>query len=188
VTKQLLFILLCCICTISVQKNREIPPDKICFGVRIAMGPNSQLTSFIALRYSGYGVLREKRSYNTTDFIKIISGEWPSNFNPEQQNLFVVEGINGGVYKNKQLQLTQTNCPVFDSLWKLRWSDYPFQNGKEKGWSKGLYKPSATQEIYLSQRYHFKQLDFEYIVDTNFWNLLRDVSDLNWIEAYKALP
>ena len=59
---------------------------------------------------------------------------------------------------------------------------------KEKGWSKGLYKPSATQEIYLSQRYHFKQLDFEYIVDTNFWNLLRDASDPNWIEAYKALP
>lgn len=187
-TKQLLLILLCCICSLCVQKNRDIPPDKIIFGVRIAMGPNSELIRFIAIRYSGYGVLREKRNFNSVDFIKILSGEWPSYFNPKQQNLFEVEGINGGVYKNSALQLIETSCPVFDSLWKLRWSDFPFQHGKEKGWSKGLYKPSATQEIYLCHRYDIKQLDFEYILAHNFWNLLRDVSDPNWIEAYKTLP
>lgn len=187
-TKQLLFILLCCICTISVQNYREIPPDKICFGVRIAMGPNSELTNFVALRYSGYGVLREKRNYSKNDFIKIIAGEWPSHFNPTQQNLFEANSIVGGVQKDHQLRLSQPYCPVLDSLWKLRYSDFPYNTGKEKGWSKGLYKPSSIQEKYLSQHYHFKQLDFEYIVDTNFWNLLRDASNPNWIEAYKALP
>jgi hypothetical protein len=188
VTKQLLYILLCCICTISVQNFREIPPDKIYFGVRIAMGPNSELSNFVAFRYSGYGVLREKRNYTKNDFIKIIAGEWPSHFNPTQQNLFEANNIVGGVQKDQQLRLSQPYCPVLDSLWKLRFSDFPYNTGKEKGWSKGLYKPSSIQEQYLSQRYHFQQMDFEYIVDTNFWNLLRDASSVNWIATYKALP
>lgn len=168
-------------------KPKPVEEYRVVFGVKIAMTVNSQMTSFIAMRYSSEGILREKRVYCKDDFIRIVSGDWPSSFNPKRVNLFQEHGVFGGVYHNDTIKKSFPFCPVLDSLWKLRFSDYPFRGGNEVGWSLGLYKPSYKQEKYLSDRYHFKQMDFEYIVDTNFWKLLQDVSDTNWVFQYKAM-
>lgn len=179
-----------CAIFILVSGNRipDSRKDYAVFGVRISMGANSQLVSFVAIRYSYDGILREKKNYNKSEFIRVLSGDWPSIFNPSRKNLLIENGIEGGVFYNDTIKQSFPYCPIFDSLWKLRYSDYPMRNSAEKGWSKGLYKPSNAQEQFLAQTYHFKQMDFEYIIDTNFWNLLRDASTPKWVDSYKSLP
>jgi len=167
-----------------------LPPaggDHVVFGVRIAMAQNSQMTSFIAIRYSSNGILREKRSFNREEFIKVLSGFWPSPYNPKRINYFDQERVLGGVYINDTFLEKIPYCPVFDSLWKIRFSDYPFRGGSEVGWSNGMYKPTLVQQQYLIERYHIKYIDQDYFIDTNFWMLLRDVSDSTWRVNYHAL-
>jgi len=160
---------------------------RVVFGVRIAMTANSQMTSFIALRFDEGGFLREKRAYSKDDFIRIASGFWPSVFNPKRINYFEQEHVFGGVYVNDTIQAKIPYCPGMDSLWKIRFSDYPFRSGFEKGWSGGLYKPTLAQQKYLVSRYAVGHIDQDYFVDTSFWKLMRDVSDTTWIGHYKAI-
>jgi len=166
------------------------PPPKegrVIFGVRIAMGHNSQMTSFIAMRYSADGILREKRTFAHEEFIKVLSGYWPSPFNPNRINYFEQENVLGGVLVDSLTKKNYPYCPALDSLWKIRFSDYPFQGGNESGWSLGMYKPSLKQEKFLADRYHITNLDIDYVTDTNFWVLLRDVSDSLWIDTYRSI-
>lgn len=165
----------------------QVNGDRVVFGVRIAMSSNSQMTSFVALRYSPDGVLREKRNFTRDDFIRVLSGFWPSSFNPKRINYFEKENVFGGVYVNDTLLQKIPYCPAFDSLWKIRFSDYPFRGGNESGWSGGLYKPTLAQQQYLIDRYHIRHIDQDYFIDSNFWVLLRDVSDSAWIANYRSI-
>lgn len=175
-------LVICLLCSPGVPEG-----DRGVFGVRIAMDANSHLTTFIAIRYSKEGILREKRTLSRDEFIKFISGEWPSNYNPKRENLFEVNGVDGGMLYIDTLGKKIPFCPALDSLWKIRYPVYPFKQMPGTGWSAGLYRPSLKQEKYFADRYHIKQMDFEYIVDTNFWRLLKDVTDPTWIENYKGL-
>lgn len=164
------------------------PETRVVFGVRIAMESNSQMTSYVALLYSQEGILRRKSTFKKDDFIRMLSGFWPSPFNPKRINYFEQENVFGGVYVNDTLLEKIPYCPAFDSLWKIRWSDYPFRGSTDNfGWSNGLYRPTETQEKYLIDRYRIRHLDFDYFIDTNFWILLRDVSDTAWIRNYRSL-
>jgi len=165
------------------------PPKetRVVFGVRIAMGQNSQMTSFIAMRYGTDGSLREKKLFQQDEFIKVLSGYWPSPFNPKRINYFEQENIFGGVLVDSVLKKNYPYCPAFDSLWKIRFSDYPFRGSSETGWSLGMYKPSLKQEKFLADRYHIDHLDLDYVIDTNFWVLLRDVTDSMWIANYRSI-
>ena len=182
---RLFFMLLLWLSLVELSNPKSF--DHSVFGVRISQVATGNIVSFIAMRYSTDGNLREKRPCNKDEFIKIISGFWPSNYNPKRENLFEKNGIFGGVYVNDSLLQKVAYCPALDSLWKIRYSDFPFQGNNEKGWSLNSNKPSLKQEKYLSDRYHIKQLDFEYIIDTNFWNLLKDVSDSTWISNYRFI-
>jgi hypothetical protein len=182
-----IFLLICW----SVCSSVVFPPatgeSRSVFGVRIAMGSNSQMTEFIAVRYNSDGFLREKRLFSKDDFIRVLSGYWPSPFNPKRINYFEQENIFGGVYVNDTFLYKVPYCPAMDSLWKIRFSDFPFRGAAQKGWSNGLYRPVASQEKYLIERYHIKHLDLDYFIDTNFWVLLRDVSDSAWVANYKSM-
>lgn len=163
--------------------------SKIVFGVRIATEANSQVVSYIAIKYGSGGVISSKRVFTSKDeFIRVLSGSWPSPFNPKRINYFELNKVRGGVFKDSVLRKEYPYCPSLDSLWKLRFSDWPYNNRPlETGWSLNRYKPGPKQEKYLCDRYNIKHLDFDYIVDTNFWNLMRDVSDSSWIATYKFI-
>ncbi|MNU73038.1 hypothetical protein D3C71_625130 [compost metagenome] len=164
------------------------PSSKVVFGVKISTGTNSSLVSFVAMRYSGDGVLRAKRIYTSKDeFIKVLSGYWPSPFNPQKIDYFKENNVMGGVFVNDTIRIEVGYCPALDSLWKIRFSDWPYKGWNQAGWSLNKSRPGLKQEEYLSKRYNIKQLDFDYIVDTNFWNLLYDVTDSTWISNYKFI-
>lgn len=164
------------------------PSYRIVFGARISTGSNSSVVSFVAMRYSNDGILRAKRVFTSRDeFIKVLSGYWPSPFNPGKIDYFKQNKIVGGVFVNDTIQAKIGYCPALDSLWKIRFSDWPYHGKNEAGWSLGRTRPSLKQEEYLAKRYNIKQLDFDYIVDTCFWKLLYDVTDSTWIENYKFI-
>lgn len=174
--------------TVYFQKTDIQESDRFVYGVKISTGANSQILSFIAMKYNAYGILKSQRVFtNKDEFIKVVAGFWPSPFNPTKTNYFDQYNVFGGVYVNDTINAEVSYCPALDSLWKLRFSEWPQHGYNEPGWSLSKYRPSLKQEEYLSKRYHFKQIDFEYIVDTNFFRLLYDVTDPEWIANYKSL-
>jgi hypothetical protein len=182
-------LVLIIVCLFSLSFSEVKPPAfRYVFGARIAIGVNSSMVSFVAMKYSNDGILRAKRYYTSKDeFIKVLSGYWPSPFNPEKIEYFKENKIIGGVFVNDTIHMEVGYCPSLDSLWKLRFSDWPYHGRNEAGWSLSKTRPGPKQEEYLAKRYNIKQLDFDYIVDTNFWKLLYDVTDPKWIEEYKFI-
>lgn len=171
-----------------LQKPTHQEENRYVYGVRISTGANSQMLSFIAKRYDGMGNLKAQRIYSDKDeFIKVVAGFWPSPFNPSKTNYFELYQVFGGVYVNDTINAKISYCPALDSLWKIRFSEWPHHGYNEPGWSLSKFRPSLEQESYLSKRYNIKELDFEFIVDTNFFKLLQDVSNPEWIAAYKSL-
>lgn len=155
--------------------------------MKISIGGNSQITTFVGYLHDGRTYSRQ-RIMDRNTFIKVVSGYWPSEFNPERTNYFEENGIDCGVLKDSITLEEFCYCDPFDSLWKIRFSMYPFRNGPlDEGWSPVLHKPSLKQDKYLYDRYGVKSVDFSFFLDTSFWMLLHDVSDSNWIANYKSL-
>ena len=162
------------------------PRSKPVFGVNIAIGANSQITTYVCYLYNGYS-LNRKRIMDKKTFIKFVSGEWPSIYNPDRINFFEENGIPLTLKTEETTLKTYNDCSALDSLWKIRFATYPFQYGNEMGWSNKLFKPSPNQEIYLKERYNINHIDGEYFLDTNFWLLLSDVVNPDWVDNYKSI-
>jgi hypothetical protein len=180
--RYLLLILLLPI--LSVQFY-ETPVAKSFFGVRISTGANSELYSLVGIRLNLDGSVREKRTLSYDEFIRFASGSWPSLYNKEKINLFEKYDVDGGVVFVDTMNKEVPYCPALDSLWKVRFDRNPFGRVIEDGWSQGKFKPSLKQEVFLLNRYGVKYLDTDYIVDTSFWKLLKDMRSPDWILEYK---
>lgn len=159
---------------------------KGCFGVRVSMGANGSICTYACWLDNGR-ILTNKRILDKDSFIKIVSGEWPSVYNPERINYFEAHGIEGGVIFDSTQWKQITYCQPLDSLWKIRFATYPFRHNTEMGWSNKYHKPSPKQERYIYERYNVNSVDLNYFLDTNFWRLLQDVNDTNWVKNYRSL-
>jgi hypothetical protein len=162
------------------------PQPRAVFGVRIAFQANSEMTTFVCFLDQGYA-LSHKRILSKTEFIQIASGKWPSIYNPERINYFEERQLNCGMFRDTFELKEHPECIPFDSLWKIRFSTYPFRSSGEMGWSSKLYRPSEKQESFLYHNYNVRSIDENFFLDTNFWKLLSDVQDPVWISNYKSL-
>lgn len=176
-------ILLCWLLTSSVIFS---PYAKPVFGVMVSIGPNSQVVSFVCYLDNGR-VLTKKRIVDGETFVKIVSGYWPSIYNPKRIDYFKENNIDCALLTDSITRETFVGCVPMDSLWKIRFSTYPFKHNVERGWSNKYHKPSPGQEQYLYQRYGVKHIDGDYFLDTSFWLLMNDVMDTNWIDNYRAI-
>ena len=79
-------------------------------------------------------------------------------------------------------------CVPCDSLWKLRFARYPFNTVNGIGWSNENYRPSDLQEKYLFEEYDVRNIDADYFLDSNFWKILSDVQDRQWVLNYRGIP
>ena len=161
------------------------PTSRPIFGVRISIGSNSQINTYVCYLENSR-VLCKKRILDQASFIKIVSGYWPSIYNPNRINYFEENNIDCGITMGED-EKPITYCPPIDSLWKVRFATFPFQHNSELGWSNKYNKPSPKQERYLYQRYNVGYIDSDFFLDTNMYLLLNDVIDPNWIRNYKAL-
>jgi len=162
------------------------PRSRPIFGVNVSIGANSQISTYVCYLYNGYSMNR-KRIVDKNTFIKFVSGEWPSIYNPNRIDFFEQNNISLTLKTDSSSLKKYVDCVSLDSLWKIRFSTYPFIYNNELGWSNKLFKPSPNQEIYLKERYNINHIDGEYFLDTNFWLLLNDVVDTNWIKNYKSI-
>lgn len=169
--------------TISVH---PMPMPRSVFGVKVSIGANSQLTSFVCYINNGR-VLSKKQIVDKETFVKIVSGYWPSIYNPKGLNLFKENGIDCAFVEDPETYEKGVDCQPLDSLWKIRFSTYPYQHRTDLGWSNKYHKPSPGQEKYLYERYGIAHIDGDYFLDTNFWKILRDVSDPQWVANYKSI-
>ena len=156
------------------------------FGVRVAVGANSSVNTFVCYIDNGR-VLTHKRIVDEPTFIKIVSGYWPSVYNPQRINYFEEHKIGCGIEKDPETLIESSYCEPFDSLWKIRFQMYPFRTGSGVGWSNKLHKPSLHQDKYIYDRYGVKSVDMNFFLDTSFWLLLQDVQDPDWIANYRSL-
>ncbi len=156
------------------------------FGVNVSIGANSQINTYVCYLYNGYS-LNRKRIMDKKTFIKFVSGEWPSIYNPNRINYFEEHEIFLTEKTEEMTLKTYSDCSALDSLWKIRFSTFPFINNNELGWSNKLFKPSPNQEIYLKERYNINHIDGEYFLDSNFWLLLSDVTNPKWVINYKSI-
>ena len=163
------------------------PTSRGVFGVRVSIGANSRICTYACFLDNGR-VLTKKRVVDKQTFIKIVSGEWPSIYNPKRINYFEEFHVDGcGILKDSITLKSVGQCSPLDSLWKIRFATYPFKHNTELGWSNKYHKPSPRQEKYLYDRYNVSHVDSDFFLDTNFWRLLQDVGDSSWIKNYKSL-
>lgn len=156
------------------------------FGVRISIGANSQITTFVCYTHNGRSLVN-KRIMDKETFVKIVSGYWPSPYNPKKQDFFQANNINCKIEVDPITRKTAPNCIPLDSLWKIRFSTFPFRGRAGRGWSNQMHKPSLKQAKYISNRYGVDQIDGQFFMDTSFWLLMHDVLDEDWINNYKSL-
>lgn len=162
------------------------PAARGVFGVRIAFQANSEMTSFVCYLDNGRTITYQKR-LTEREFVYYASGKWPSIYNPSRINYFEERNLGCGIYTDSFSYKETAYCLPIDSLWKIRFSAFPYRNSNELGWSSKLIKPSPKQEMYLYENYNVKNIDLDFFVDTSFWKLLSDVQDTTWIANYKSL-
>lgn len=163
------------------------PAGKGTFGVCISYQATGKITTYMACIKDGTRI-SSKRILQEDEFIKFASGFWPSIYNPTRENLFVQEGLACGIIVDSLTRKQYPYCSPMDSLWKIRFSDFPFQNKQDVGWSGKAFRPSTGQEQYLHREFAIYNIDRDYFIDTNFWKLMRSVNDPEWILFYKNLP
>jgi hypothetical protein len=162
------------------------PAPRGIFGVRISFQSNSLLTTYVCYIDNGRSYAY-KKILTEKEFIYYASGKWPSIYNPEKRNLFEERNLSCGIYTDSFSNKETEYCIPLDSLWKIRFSSYPFRPSNEMGWSPRLMRPSEKQELYLYQNYGVRNVDIDFFVDSAFWQLLSDVQDTMWIANYKSL-
>lgn len=160
-------------------------PNRTVFAVSLSSNSvNSEMTYSI-VTLSGKKVVYS-RHISQNDFIYMASGNWKSTANPNNEDLFQLNNVEGGIFLDSATFEKIPYCPALDSLWKLRYNFNPYQPN-EPGWSIEQYKPSEKQALYLYNRYGLYNINTGYIADTAFWQLLRDVTNPDWITNYKSL-
>lgn len=156
------------------------------FGAKISYQSNGSMVNLVAYIHNGR-YLTNKKILSKRDFCFFASGEWPSIYNPERINYFEENNVLGGIYVDSITNEKIPYCFALDSLWKVRFRQYPFRGLNEFGWSQSAYRPSLPQEKYLYERYGIEQIDTHFFLDTSFWKLLRDVMNPIWVGEYKRV-
>ena len=129
---------------------------------------------------------------NIQPFIKNVNANANLNMNTigtawDYARHFAEHNLDCGMYRDSFSIKEYPVCVPFDSLWKLRFSTYPFKSSLESGWSSKMYRPSEKQELFLYNNYNIRSIDENFFLDTSFWKLLSDVQDPAWIANYKSL-
>ena len=169
--------------TCSVRPN---PTPRGVFASKVCVQANGEVYMLLAFIDNGI-TLSHKKILTKDEFTKFASGFWPSIYNPERRNYFKENKLDCGVIENHEFNQKIPYCTPLDSLWKIRFSMYPFTNNNDKGWSEGMYRPSEKQSLYLLERYGLKSFESSYFIDDKFWLLLRDMQDPAWVLMYKSL-
>ncbi|MFA5574636.1 MAG: hypothetical protein WC994_06220 [Brumimicrobium sp.] len=179
-----LFLISCLFLSLTLKGEQiSTAPNRMSFGVKIGLMPTGNLTEY-ALVYYRNNVLASIQSVSLERLIKIGQGVWPVPKTVSFFNYFEEYGLHNDTLADGSILDYEA---AFDSLWKIRFTEHPFDQKAGKGWSLGDAKPSLKQQKYIYDRYGVRGYDQDYFVDSSFFKLLKDVMNEAWIQEYKSL-
>lgn len=164
----------------------NVPFPKGVFAAKISLQSSGQLFTLYAFIHDGK-TLNKQKILSKEEFVRFASGNWPSIYNPNRIDYFKEKSITCGTIKDDASYREVSFCVPLDSLWKVRYAAFPFSTSSETGWSKNNYQPSERQAEFLYKNYGVSNLDVSFIIDDNFWKLLKDIQNPSWIRTYKSL-
>lgn len=117
---------------------------------------------------------REIIQLSQDNFVYQAKGKMKSKANPYKIDYFKKYNI--------------TNLSVLSNLWKLRYTEYPYNTGgkPEKGWSQNLefdYLPSSEQ-MEMLKKFGIEHLR-DYFYGENAFRLLEAIQNPQWLKSYK---
>ncbi|SFT77297.1 hypothetical protein SAMN05216474_2320 [Lishizhenia tianjinensis] len=155
------------------------------FGVKVGAFPTGKIQNYAIFRDRVNGVAI---SYfpDENAFLNYLAGTWPLPGEGRRNYLAENEVEHFKIY-NYAKDDSMWYCPALDSLWKLRFAIHPLDKNKANGWSNGILKPSARQYEFLGKNYNLRSFEGSYFIDSNFFKILRDVTNPIWVAHYKSL-
>lgn len=141
------------------------------FGISLMTSYNSFVRfGFIKIHEDGR---TEITTMTEQTWIRQVTGQQASKANQNKENL---------------LEKYEVKWDTFDELWKIRYSEYPYEGQKkmEKGWAGKMFAPSDNQWKFLKDNYNYSALS-EFLYGENMWKLLQDVQDPAWQAQYSSL-
>lgn len=180
-----LIIILLLLVTSSHGPNRGelYRATRVTLGVKVGMLPSGGLYQFALVYYKG-GRIASIQPVTKDRMIKVGAGKWPIPGTHKFHNFFAEQEMY--VFPDDTQEVFNIEASI-DSLWKVRFSDHPFTEGHDEGWSQGDFRPSLKQQKYIYDRYGVRGYDQDYFVDSSFFKLLKDVQDPAWIKAYRSM-
>jgi len=182
-TQRLIFtIILICIATLGFSQNSNILVPKTqesqkedviqaYFGISLLTSYNGFIRyGYIQIKPNG----ETKISYLTRqEFIYQVTGQERSKANPDGKNLLAEK---------------QIKWDTFEDLWKLRYTEYPYDGprSKEQGWAGRDFAPSVAQWDFLKKNYGYQKFT-QFLYGEDMWRLVKDSQDPNWQNQYSSL-
>lgn len=157
------------------------------FAIGLMPSINNSLISYAIVTQSG-GTYLGTAQISQQQFMFFALGYWPTRANPQKENLFLKNGIKGVelTYDDFDKVNGFTLGPLFD-LWRIKYQNHPMSRKMPSGWSQGSYNPSKEQAIYLYNTYGVINVNTNYFVGENLFQLLKDMQDPNWVSAYQSI-
>ncbi len=136
----------------------------------ISLQPSSQdIITFCIMEFNTKGEVVKRIFLKREDWIRQIIGIQQSIANPDGKNFLKEAGFE--------------NPDVIQDLWKLRYSEWPYHGGKEKGWASKPRIPSEEQ-MEMLKKFGIKKIS-DYVYGDNLINLLQVMEDPAWISEYQ---
>ena len=166
----------------AICLNAQDPEEYLMFGenaddqdtdfLGFCLLPGSNLLErFVEIHINPDGTL--KYTYLTMDgFVNRAAGRERSAANSKGANYFTNFGIK--------------NPGIVGDLWKLRYTEYPYQGSNEQGWSTNDSIPTMPSEAQMAilKKYGIFRIS-DYCYGLMAFMLLHDMEDPTWIEKYK---
>lgn len=131
---------------------------------------------------------REVTYITRFEFMRLATGQTPSEVNPKQENLFTKNEIRDCGYYNDSIAKRLTyECSVVDNIWKLRYGPFPFRTKSkpEDGWARGAGNFPSDGQLAILYSYGIERLSQLFIGEQAF-KLLRDMQNPDWVSAYQG--
>lgn len=156
------------------------PVSKSYFGILLSTSSVSAEMIYAVFTENASGISHKFISRH--DFVQIALGRWKLRPNIKQENLFDKHGIIWGIDEDTD----EIVIPILDSLWKVRYRQFPYIRGS-RGWANDEYMPSAAQQIYLADSFNVRNINTEFFKEQDFWKLLQSAQSEDWKWEYKSL-
>ncbi len=182
------FILLCVSTVLlsGISSEKVTSSYRIGFGVKIGILPTGGITQYAIIHYR-QEKLTQIQPIDLPTLLKVATGKYPIPRTNIFTDFFKYHEVSHTRLPDSTFIPKENYMVAFDSIWKIRFDIHPFDARQGEGWSIGRHRPSLRQQEYLFHTYGARAYDQDYICDTSFYKLLRDVVDTAWITQYKAL-